>query len=176
MIVRQMRPDEMAAVLDINRVAFGGEDEATLVADLVADASFIPELSLVAEERGRLIGHVLFTRAVIEGDSHSTPVVCLAPLAVVSDSQRTGVGTVLVEAGLERARSMGDTLAVVLGHVDYYPRFGFEPAIPRGVLAPYPVEPSEAWMVVELVPGALAGVAGVVRVGAPLDDEACWRE
>ena len=92
----------------------------------------------------------------------------LAPMAVHPDFQRRGVGSALVRAGLEAARRLGHKSVVVLGHAEYYPRFGFVPARPRGIEPPLQA-PDEAFMLIELVPGALAGVRGTVRYPAAYD-------
>ena len=132
----------------------------------------IAELSLVAERAGTIVGHVLFTRA----RAGEVDAVLLAPLAVSPEWQGRGVGSALAREGLARAVALGFGIALVLGHPDYYPRFGFEPAEPRGIMPPYPVEISEAWMVAELRPGALQEATGTVRVADALMHEEMWRE
>jgi putative acetyltransferase len=125
-----------------------------------------------------VIGHVLFTRAKVG----SAEAALLAPLAVSPEWQRQGVGGALVREALARAARDGFGLALVLGHPAYYPRFGFVPAVPLGVLPLYPVEPSEAWMVAELGPGAVASACGaapkpcIVRVAEEFMHEELWRE
>ena len=170
--VRIAVPQDDDAVLAVEREAFGGTVEAELVAALIAGDAYIPDLSLVAEHDGSIVGHVLFTRA----RAGAVDAVLLAPLAVAPDWQGRGVGSALAREGLRRAAEMGFGLALVLGHPGYYPRFGFEPAEPFGIMPPYPVEPSEAWMVVELAPGTLEKAAGTVRVAEALMHEEMWRE
>jgi putative acetyltransferase len=171
-LVRAATAHDAAGVHAVERDAFGGEIEAALVSDLVAGEAYVPDLSLVAEQGGRVVGHVLFTRAKA-GDEDAA---LLAPLAVAPEWQGHGVGSALAREGLKRAAAMGFGVALVLGHPDYYPRFGFAPAEPHGVMSPYPVEPSEAWMVLELAPGALARARGVVQVAEALRHEEMWRE
>jgi len=132
----------------------------------------VPELNLIAVEQSEIVGHVLFTRA----DASGVSAALLAPLAVVMEHQNSGVGAALVSAGLEAARTAGFELSLVLGHPEYYPRFGYVPAIPHGIEPPYPVDPPEAWMVLELVRGALGRARGGVRVADELMDPAMWRE
>jgi putative acetyltransferase len=158
--------------------AFPSEDEADLVEALYADSSYMPDLDVVAELDGDIIGHVMFTRAYIEESlpgsiARRTPAVLLAPLSVRPDYQDSGVGSRLVREGLERARMIGEQIALVLGHPEYYPRFGFVQALPHGIRPPHDV-PGEAWMVKELQSAALDGVIGTVNLGAPFDDPKYW--
>jgi predicted N-acetyltransferase YhbS len=172
LIIRQATPADTDGLLDAERLAFGEPEEAELVEALCAGDSFVPELSLVAEHEGLIVGHILFTHARV-GDVDAA---LLAPLAVVPEHQRKGVGTALGHAGLRIARELGFGAALVLGHPEYYPRFGFEPAIPLGVVPPYPVDPAEAWMALELIPGALARARGAVSVAPEIDHPEMWRE
>lgn len=172
MIIRTATAADTEALLAVEREAFGGPDEAALVAALMAGNAFMPELSLVAEEADMLVGHILFTRAYAGG----VPAALLAPLAVVPTYQRCGIGSELVRAGLGEALAGGFQLSLVLGHPEYYPRFGYEPAEPYGIVPPYPVEPSEAWMVLEMALGARDRAGGTVLVADELMDPAMWRE
>lgn len=171
-LLRVATPEDEAGVLAVERDAFGGDAEADLVRALVAGEAFVPQLSLVAVADDRIVGHVLFTRA----RAGAVDAALLAPLAAAPSWQHRGIGTALVREGLERAAALGFGLALVLGHPAYYPRFGFEPAEPHGIMPPYPVEPSEAWMAAELVPGSLARAAGIVEVAEALRHEEMWRE
>jgi putative acetyltransferase len=160
--------EDYAAIREVNALAFGREVEAVLVEALRESPDFIPELSLVAVEAGRLVGHILFSPLVIETKDGPVPALTLAPLAVRPELQNQGIGSELVRDGLERCRSLGHRIVVVVGHPAYYPRFGFSPAGARGLEAPFPV-PDEAFMVLELVSGALEGVAGIVKYPPPFD-------
>jgi len=166
--IRPETPDDHMQVHELNRLAFGDEEEARLVEAVRRTPEHVPELSLVAESDGRIIGHVLFSPITIETADRPVATLSLAPVAVHPDFQRRGVGSALVRAGLEAARSLGRTSVIVLGHAEYYPRFGFVPARPRGIEPPLDV-PDEAFMSIELVPGALAGVHGTVRYPAAYD-------
>ncbi len=170
--VRAATAHDAHSILVVERAAFGEDDEADLVVRLTTGEAFVTELSLVAEADGSIVGHVLFTRA----RAGAVDAVLLAPLAVAPAWQGRGVGGALVREGLARATELGFGLALVLGHPGYYPRFGFEPAEPYGILPPYPVEPSEAWMAAELEPGALEKAFGTVRVAEALMREEMWRE
>ena len=178
--VRTATGGDCEAILALHRAAFGdeGAEISELVGSLLDDPTAEPLLSLVAEESGKLLGHVLFTAVQVVEGAHSVPGQILAPLAVRPDSQGKGIGGELTRAGLERLRSAGVGLVFVLGHPSYYPRFGFAPAGGRGLKAPYPIpEPvSDAWMVHELNPGFLGRVRGVVRCAQALDHAEHWSE
>ena len=157
--IRPETPADAAAIRQVVIDAFGGREEADLVETLRASDAWMPGLSLVAIDDGRLVGHVLFTRAHVSG----APVVALAPVAVAPDRQRQGIGDALIRAGLEVARAAGERIAIVLGHPSYYPRFGFVPAIPLGLTCVFATAGHEdSFMAMGLQPGALAGVAGRV--------------
>ena len=166
--IRPETADDHAAIHEVNLLAFGQEVEPRLVEALRRLPDFIPELSLVAVEAGQVVGHILFSPIVIETKDGSVPALTLAPLAVRPELQNQGIGSQLVRDGLERCRTLGHRIVVVVGHPPYYPRFGFSPARARGLEAPFPV-PDEAFMVLELVPGALDGVAGMVRFPPPFE-------
>lgn len=140
--------------------AFGRADEARLV-DALRDA-VTPLVSLVAEQGGRVIGHVLFSPVAIEGAPDAPACCALGPVGVEPAAQGRGVGAALIRAGLARCRELGFGAAFVLGNPAYYGRFGFGPAAPLGLR--YGVDAVEpAFQVQELVPGALEGRRGVVR-------------
>ena len=156
--IRPERPDDRAAVRRVNEAAFGQPDEADLV-DRLRDHS--PSyLGLVAEVGGAVAGHILFTPVAL--DAGPADVRGLAPMAVLPEHQRSGVGSALVRAGLAACAADGAGAAVVLGHPAYYPRFGFRPASAFGLACAYDV-PDEAFMALELVEGALADAGGVAR-------------
>jgi len=166
--IRPETAEDYAAIHEVNLLAFGQEVEPRLVKNLRRLPDFIAELSLVAVEAGRVVGHILFSPFVIETKDGTVPALTLAPLAVRPEFQNRGVGSELVRDGLERCRILGHKIVVVVGHPEYYPRFGFSPARARGLEAPFPV-PDEAFMVLELVPSALDGVAGIIRFPPPFD-------
>jgi putative acetyltransferase len=158
-IVRAEEARDHARVRAINIGAFETPAEASLVDRLRREAD--PFVSLVAEVGGVVVGHILFTPVTVDG-SPEARLMGLAPMAVDASHRDRGVGSALVRAGLERCREMGVAGVVVLGHPDYYPRFGFRRANAYGLRCEYEA-PGEAWMAVELGDGALAGVAGLVR-------------
>ena len=160
--VRDERPADREAVFQLNAEAFPTDVEAKLVDRLRADAD--PVISLVATDDGDVVGHILFSPAEL-GDG--ALVMGLAPMAVRPDRQRQGIGSSLVRAGLDRCRDLGAGVVIVLGHAEYYPRFGFEPASRYGVLSKYDV-PDEVFLLVELTPGA--AVEGTARYHPAFDE------
>jgi putative acetyltransferase len=156
--VRFERPGDEAGVRETNELAFGEPLEARLVDALRG----IPDyLSLVATIDERVVGHILFTPVTIE-PSVDRRVAGLAPMAVRPDHQRAGIGGQLIRAGLEECRRRGYSAVVVLGHPEYYPRFGFAPAHTFGLTCEFP-SPPEAFMAIELESDALSGIGGLVR-------------
>lgn len=127
--------------------AFGRESEATLVRALRADANaYIPELALVAEVAGEIVGQIMLTNATLHG-AEDWRVLALGPLAVTPDRQRTGAGITLTESALDIADTRGAPLVILLGHPAYYPRFGFESARGRGITPPSEAMTDAAFMV-----------------------------
>lgn len=159
-VIRAEQRADLEGVRAVNLAAFGQPEEADLVDRLREVAQ--PFISLVAEIEGRVVGHILFTAVTIEGEDGVVPAIGLAPMAVEPSYQRTGIGSALVERGLEACREGGHEVVVVLGHPQYYPRFGFQRASAHAIR--YEAEvPDEVFMVLELSPGALAGRAGIVH-------------
>ncbi|MFY9976321.1 MAG: N-acetyltransferase [Chromatiaceae bacterium] len=178
MQIRPAGPEDRAAVLAVEAAAFSTPVEAELVADLLDDPSAAPVVSLLAEADGVAVGHILFTRATVTGEGTAPRASILAPLAVIPEVQRQGVGLALIEAGIEALGALDVSLAFVLGHIGYYPRAGFRPALPFGLDPPYGIDPavSDAWMVREIRPGTLGSVRGTVRCADALMHPELWRE
>jgi len=164
--IRPEGPGDVAAVRRVNERAFGRGVEADLVEALRAAGA--AALSLVAEADGRVVGHVLYSPVTIETAAGTRTALGLAPLAVVPERQRQGIGTRLVEASLARLRAEEHGAVIVIGHPEYYPRFGFLRAGRWGLTVPFEV-PADAFMALELVPGALEGCAGVVHYRPEFD-------
>ncbi len=161
--IRPERSGDEATIYEVNRQAFGREAEPKLVDALRALVAFIPELSLVAERAGRIVAHILFSRATIRTTGGEIPVLVLGPVAVLPECQNQGIGSQLIEAGLEDAREMGERIVVLIGHPWYYPRFGFKPARPLGIDYPTPIR-DEVFMVLELTSGALDDIRGTLAL------------
>jgi len=158
--VREELPSDVAAIREVNRAAFGGEEEARLVDVLRSSARVLASYVAVAGER--VVGHILFSPLVIETPEGERPAAALAPMAVLPEWQRRGLGSALVRAGLGACRRQGIGIVIVVGHPEYYPRFGFSAALARNLRSAYS-DLGDAWMALELTPGALAGISGVVR-------------
>ena len=160
MNIRAEKPEDHLAVRQVNELAFGSPQEAALVDALRKSAD--PHISLVAEVGGRIVGHIFFSPVVIESEASVSTALGLAPMAVLPELQKQGIGSQLVRRGLDECRKIGHDVVVVLGHPEYYPRFGFVPSKQMGLSCEYPV-PEEVFMVVELREGALSGRTGVVK-------------
>jgi putative acetyltransferase len=154
--IREERPGDAAAIRDVNRLAFGKDQEANIVDALRADGAAL--LSLVATSNDRIVGHILYSPVSVDGAIGAG----LGPMAVHPDSQRQGIGSALVEAGTARMRERGCPFIVVLGHVDFYPRFGFRPASASGIACEWDV-PDDVFMVLVLNQPKMQGIAGLAR-------------
>jgi putative acetyltransferase len=152
---------ERSVVHSINIAAFGRTDEADLVDSLRAEGVVL--LSLVAESEKRIVGHILFSRMSIETATGSIPAAALAPVAVLPECQSQGIGGRLINRGLEFLRARGERIVIVLGHPDYYPRFGFSCENASSLESPFP---PDAFMAMELSRGALDGIRGKVKYPA----------
>jgi len=159
-IVRSERSEDAATVHLVNEQAFGSPEEADLVDALRRRGAV--SLSLVAEVDDNIVGHILFTPVVIESPGSSFDAVAIGPMAVMPDHQNKGIGSKLVREGLDKCGKSGHEVVVVLGHPNFYPRFGFKPANSFGIKCEFDV-PDEAFMVVELKEGALANRVGTVK-------------
>lgn len=160
MTIQKEQPENLAGIYAVVEQAFGGAAEADLVNLLRENGKAV--ISLVATADERIVGHILFSPVSLESCSQPTAVIGLAPLAVLPELQKRGIGSRLTEAGLEECRRLGYDAVVVLGHPDYYPRFGFVPAVQYGLKSEYDVA-DEAFMILELREGALAGCSGTVK-------------
>lgn len=159
--IRPEQAGDYEAIAEVNRAAFAGDVEAHLVENLRKTTGFIPELSLVALLGGQVVGHILLSIVHIAGDSGQIPIISLAPMAVLPTHQNQGIGSMLVRTGLGKCRELGYSVVVLVGHPNYYPRFGLTPAGARGLRLPFEA-PDEAFMVCELEAGALNGISGEI--------------
>ena len=169
-IIRPENPEDYPAVQQVHRLAFGQDNEARLVTALRQGPGFDPALSLVAVRADQVVGHILFSPIHIESERARIPALALAPMAVLPALQGQGIGTELVREGVEACRRLGHDLVVVVGHPEYYPRFGFVPAARYGIRAPFEV-PEEAFMVLVLGrPQRPGGISGVVQYPAAFNE------
>ncbi len=159
--VRAEAGSDFNAIDVVNLSAFQGEAEAQLVGELRRSPGFIPDLSLVAELNGRIVGHVVLSRVALRAQGKSRDVLALGPMSVVPSQSHRGIGTELIDAAVARARPLCYEAIVVAGHPEYYQRFGFKPAANWGVSCNLEL-PDDALLAMELVDGGLAG-GGVVE-------------
>lgn len=161
--IRQETSDDFKEIFEVNHIAFGQENEAMLVDALRNNRrAFIPELSIVATDNKKIVGHILFTKINIKDDRGNIHVsLGLAPMAVRPEFQRSGIGGQLIKQGLKVAEGSGFRSVIVLGHEHYYPKFGFEPADKWNIRAPFDI-PSDVFMAIELVKDGLKNISGTV--------------
>jgi putative acetyltransferase len=157
-VIRPEEPADRDAIREVNRAAFLRQDEGVLVDRLRASGNVLASLVAIADET--LVGHVLFSRLVIETAAGHLAAAALAPLAVLPGYQRRGFGSALIAEGLRRCRANGESIVIVVGEPAYYSRFGFSAALAANLRSRYN---GHAWMALELRPGALANVSGDVR-------------
>jgi putative acetyltransferase len=163
--IREEEAGDAAAIRDLTTAAFGRPVEAEIV-DRLRESC--PDLvSFVAVDGSRIVGYVLFSPAIVETGAVG---MCLAPLAVLPDCQRRGIGTALMERAIAALHERGCPFVVVYGHPGYYPLFGFERASAHDLASHLPDVPDDAFMVLVLVPAAMAGVRGVVRHRVEFDE------
>ena len=179
MTIREASPSDLEATLAVERAAFASNVEANLVRDLLNDDSALPTLSLLAFEHDIAVGHILFTQAKLDPVSNIS-ISIMAPLAIIPEKQKLGIGTQLIQAGLKHLKESATDLVFVLGHPAYYTRHGFEPAIPHGWYPPYdlPEKDHDAWMVHSLsssLPSFDAPISIVIAADSLMKPE-YWRE
>ncbi|MDH3513308.1 MAG: N-acetyltransferase [Gammaproteobacteria bacterium] len=162
MLIRDEEQQDRAAVHAVNASAFETPAEADL-ADALREQAH-PVISLVAVDDGTIVGHIMFSPVSLSGHP-DLRIMGLAPMAVTPEYQRQGIGSALVHAGLDRCKQLGFGAVVVLGHPEYYPRFGFLPSKHFGIRSEYEV-PEEVFMVLELLSGYFLGVSGTIKFHA----------
>jgi putative acetyltransferase len=160
MNIRPECPEDIAGVWAVERAAFGRDAEADLADRLRAHGKV--RLSMLAEEDGVVLGHVLYSGVRLEGEHGVWHALGLGPLAVDPARQRQGIGAALVRASLERLREQGEPLVCVEGDPRYYTRFGFSDAAPAGITCEFNPPPG-CFMLLELAVGSLGGRRGVVH-------------
>ena len=153
--IREERADDIAAVCELNRRAFGQNQESNIVDALRANGAVL--LSLVATVNDRVVGHIIYSPASISGNVSGA---ALGPMAVLPEYQRQGIGTKLVEAGNAKLKNAGCPFIIVVGHAEYYPRFGFRPASEHGIKCEWDV-PDDVFMLLVLDEEKMKGVSGL---------------
>lgn len=178
MHIREASDSDLNDVLFVERAAFGHDEEAELVMELLVDSSAKPVLSLLAFNDNQAVGHILFTAARLTINQNAASIAILAPLAIVPDAQKKGIGGKLIVRGLQLLSDSGVDLVFVLGDPEYYPRYGFKPAGPLGFEAPFPIpdEHADAWMVQALSPGVIGSVTGKVICADEMNKPEYWHE
>jgi len=164
--VRAEKGSDHEAVRQLYRLAFGQDGEARLV-DALRAGGFAP-VSFVAAIDGRVVGHIMFSDLNLLTHKGEVKALALAPMAVLPNFQRQGIGSILVRRGLEVCKEQGHRIVVVLGHPDFYPRLGFSPKLAERLESPYGSGPSH--MAIELVSGSLSAVAGKLVYSPPFGD------
>lgn len=157
--IRFEEDKDWTEVFAINEAAFGNTAEAVLVDKLRKKAS--PIISMVAEDGGSIVGHIMFSPAALSGHS-DVKLMGLAPMAIIPKHQNKGIGSDLVTEGLKQCRAMGYDAVIVLGHPEYYPRFGFKSAKIFDIISEYDV-PDGTFMIVEFETDVLKGKPGTVK-------------
>ncbi len=161
--IRQDNEYDRKAVYELNVLAFDGVDEADLIDRLRESTAYIPELSLVAVHESHIVGHILFSPVrIINSGGQEVISLALAPMAVHPAYQKQGVGSMLIREGLNAAKKAGFHSVIVLGHTEYYPRFGFRPTEHWNIHPPFALPPG-VFMALELSPDALKDVNGIVE-------------
>jgi predicted N-acetyltransferase YhbS len=166
-IIRKENENDYFIVEKIIKEAFENEaysdhKEHFLVSRLRKSNSFIPELSLVAEYDGLIVGHILLTKLIIKNENEKFDSLALAPVSVKKEFQNKGVGSKLILESHKVAKELGYKSIILLGHKDYYPRFGYEPTVKYNIKSPFEVQ-DDFYMIVKLEENALDNVSGLVE-------------
>jgi len=166
MIIRRETEDDFDRIYDLVKVAFqtakvSNGKEQDFANELRNSGNYIPELALVAEEDGKLIGHIMLTKTYITTDDGKFEALLMAPISVLLEHRNRGVGSELINESFRLAKELGYTVVVLVGDPAYYHRFGFRPAVTFGIKHT-PEIPDENVMACELVPDALNGFSGKI--------------
>lgn len=178
-LIRATTAVDAGVIAEVHARAFGYGKEAELTAALLQDQTAEPMVSLLAFANNEPAGHILFTKAALAGNYHSPLMHILAPMAVLPEFQRKGIGGRLIMAGLKQLQDMGSQMVFVLGHKEYYPKYGFRPhAMEMGYPAPYdiPEKFSEYWMLQPLGENGFNLPKGRVSCADTLNKPEHWRD
>ncbi|MCD8486573.1 MAG: N-acetyltransferase [Desertifilum sp.] len=167
--VQAETPDDLSAIRQVISDAFCQPQEANLVETIRHSDNFIPALSLVAKQEGRVVGYLLFSAIAIVAETQVYRALALAPLTVQPKWQKQGIGTRLLQYGLERCQNFDYPVVIVLGHPEFYSRFGFQTASQFKIYPPFEV-PDEAFRVRENQPGSLHFICGKVQYPRYFED------
>ena len=166
--IRFEKPEDIAFIHSVNEQAFGSVSEAKLVDTLRLACT--DHLSLVADDNGSIIGHLIFTPVVVTDGKQKTEGMGLAPMAVLPSKQRQGIGAQLVDTGLQILKEKGCPFVIVLGHPEYYPRFGFQAASGCNIRTLWDGVPDEAFMILVMDHEAMQNVSGVATFRDEFND------
>ena len=158
--IREEQKQDIQAIREVNIRAFGQTQEADIVNKLRQNCNGL--LSLVAVMQNQVVGHILFSPATVEHEDRTVQGMGLAPMAVLPEHQRQGIGSELIRAGIGRLKRRRRPFVIVLGHADYYPRFGFEPASIHAIRCEWEV-PDDAFMILVLNKSEMWGISGVAK-------------
>ena len=177
MNIRETTPADIKDILYIEREAFQRDSEVNITRDMLSDPSAEPRVSLLAFVENQPVGHILFTRGYIEGNPR-IEVSFLAPLAVIPNFQKQGIGGALIKECIKRLTKMDIDLVFVIGHPEYYPRFGFTPASKLGFQPTYPLpaEVADSWMVLALRPNIVGVISGKVICCDVMNKPEVWHQ
>ena len=167
MKIRLEKDTDIQSIWKLNSQAFPTDTEANLVNSL--RDSGVPIISIVAEEEGEIVGHILFSPVNVKEQKYELKLMGLAPMAVAPRLQNKGIGSQLIKTGLSHCIDAHCDAVVVLGYPDYYCRFGFVPAVKYGISSEYDV-PDEVFMIIELKKGVLEGKSGIVKYHSAFDN------
>jgi putative acetyltransferase len=159
--IRPEHPDDIVSVRALNEKVFGQPTEAAIVDSIRATCP--DAVSLVAVDDSQIVGHIFFSPVFVSGERGTIQGMGLAPMAVLPERQRQGVGSKLVQAGIDVIRERNCPLIIVLGHPEYYPRFGFVPASLHGLSCQWDGVPDEAFMALILDEATMTNVSGTIR-------------
>lgn len=178
--IRLTTENDFNIIAEVEEKAFGSIKEAEFTLDLLQDKTALPLISLLAYDGDKAVGHILFTRAYLDSMENDSPSMqILAPLAVIPEYQRQGIGGELIRDGLRRLREWGTKMVFVLGHIEYYPKHGFIcDANKAGYISPFPIpeEVADAWMYQYLVPEESFREKGKIICAEAMNKPEHWRE
>jgi len=161
MEIRPEKPEDIDEIRELNERAFHQSHEAKIIDKLRKNCADL--LSLVAIENDKIVGHILFSPAVIEGLHGVTHGMGLAPMAVLPSMQKQGIGTQLIKAGIEILKGAQCPFIIVIGHPEYYPRFGFERALPYGIQCQWEGIPDEVFLILRLDQSVMKQISGLAK-------------